>query len=128
MWPDTTARYLRALNKSARSKRETARGFSAIVKATASSLHPFAPFPRNRSEKRSRHFRRLYLSFGQEAESLLQLGRNARELAVERGADRIDRRNDHDRDTGGDQAVFNCSRTRLVLEKRKQLRHLTHSI
>jgi hypothetical protein len=68
------------------------------------------------------------LSFTQEAEILLQLGRNARELAVERRADRIDRRDDHDRDTGGDQAVFNCSRTRLVLEKRKQLRYLTHSI
>jgi len=91
-------------------------------------LHPFAPFPRNRSEKRSRHFRRLYLSFGQEAESLLQLGRNARELAVERGADRIDRRNDDDRNASGNQALFNRSRTRLVLEKRKQLGNLTQSI
>jgi hypothetical protein len=61
------------------------------------------------------------LSFTQEAEILLQMGRNARELAVERGADRIDRRNDHDRDTGGDQAVFNRSRTRLVLENANSL-------
>ena len=57
------------------------------------------------------------LSFTQEAEILLQLGRNARELAVERGADRID----HDRDTGSDQAVFNRSRTRLVLENANSL-------
>jgi hypothetical protein len=47
--------------------------------------------------------------------ALLKLGRNARELAVEGGADRIDRRNDHNRNTGGDQAVFNRGRTRNLL-------------
>ena len=45
---------------------------------------------------------------------LLELGRNARELGIERRADRIDCRDDHDRNAGGDQTVFNCCRAGLM--------------
>ena len=78
-------------------------------------------FPETARKKEAAIFGGSILSFTQEAEILLQLGRNARELAVERRADRIDRRDDHDRDTGGDQAVFDRSRTRLVLENANSL-------
>lgn len=39
-------------------------------------------------------------------ERLLQLGRDAGELAVEGRADRVDRGNNHDGNAGRDEAVF----------------------
>jgi len=54
-------------------------------------------------------------------ESLLQLGRDAGELAVEGRADRIDGRDDHNGNASGDEAIFNGRRTRLILQKRKHL-------
>ena len=38
--------------------------------------------------------------------SLLKLGRNTLERAIERGADRIHAGDNHDRDTRGDQAIL----------------------
>jgi len=55
---------------------------------------------------------------------LLELSRNARELGIERCADRIDGCDDHDRNAGGDQTIFNRGRARLVPEKRENLRHV----
>src|SRR5262245_3762419 len=40
--------------------------------------------------------------------SLLELGRNRIELRIEGAADRIHAGDDHDRDAGGNQPVFNC--------------------
>jgi hypothetical protein len=57
-------------------------------------------------------------------ERLLQLGRDVGELAVEGRANRVHGRNNHDRNASRDQAVFDCSRTGLVLEKRENLGHL----
>jgi hypothetical protein len=50
-------------------------------------------------------------------ERLLQRGRDVGELAVEGRADRVHGRNTHDRNASRDQAVFDCGRTGLVLEK-----------
>jgi hypothetical protein len=61
-------------------------------------------------------------------ETLFQLGRNAVELRVQGGADRIDRRNNYNGNASGDETVLDRGRTRLVLQERKNLRHLTHSI
>jgi hypothetical protein len=55
---------------------------------------------------------------------LLELGRNARELGIECRADRIDSRNDHDRNAGGDQTIFNRGRAGFVLEKRENFQHV----
>ena len=40
------------------------------------------------------------------------------ELGIERAADRIDGSNDHNRNAGGDQAVFDGGSTRLIIQKR----------
>jgi hypothetical protein len=58
-------------------------------------------------------------------EMLLQLGRNTLELAVEVGANRVDGRDNHDRNASGDQPVFDCSCTGFIFEKRKHARHVT---
>lgn len=50
---------------------------------------------------------------------LLKLDRNVVELGVEAGADCIHGSDDHNRNAGGNQAIFNRGRTRLVLDKRK---------
>jgi hypothetical protein len=47
--------------------------------------------------------------------ALLELGRDVIELGVETRADCIDGGDDDDRNTSGNQAVFNRSRARLVL-------------
>jgi hypothetical protein len=59
---------------------------------------------------------------------LLKLGRDAVELGVEARADRIDRGNDHDRNAGGNQTIFNRGGAGLILQKSKDLRHLTRSM
>ena len=59
----------------------------------------------------------------QACEALFKLGRDARELGIQRGAKAIDHGDDGDRDTGGNQAVFNSGSARLVLQKRGELRH-----
>jgi len=59
---------------------------------------------------------------------LLQLGRDAVELGIEAGADRIDGGDDHDRNAGGNQAVFNRGSAGLILQKRKYLRHQVYSM
>jgi hypothetical protein len=59
---------------------------------------------------------------------LLKLGRNAGELAVERGADRIDRGDDHDRNARSNQTVFNGRSAGFILEERKDARHVTNSL
>jgi hypothetical protein len=46
-----------------------------------------------------------FVSIG-ENRSLFELGRDARELVVELGAQAIDHGDDGDRDTGSDQAIF----------------------
>ena len=48
---------------------------------------------------------------------LFKLGRDAREVRIERGAYGIDGGNDHNRNASGDQTVFNGRSTRLVLQK-----------
>jgi hypothetical protein len=50
--------------------------------------------------------------------ALLKLGRNGGERADEAGADRIRRGNDHNRDTGGDETIFDRSSACLILEER----------
>jgi hypothetical protein len=51
-------------------------------------------------------------------ECLLQLGRDAVELAVERAANGIDSRDDHNGNAGSDEAVLDRGSAGLVLEKR----------
>ena len=58
---------------------------------------------------------------------LLQLRRDGIELGIEVGADRVDGGDDHDRNAGGDQAVFDGGGPRLIFQKRKNLRHVTGS-
>jgi hypothetical protein len=57
-------------------------------------------------------------------ERLLKLGRDAGELAVERAADRVDRRNDHHGDTGGDETILDRGSAGLVFEKRNNFGHV----
>jgi hypothetical protein len=59
---------------------------------------------------------------------LLELGRNAGELAVERAADRIDRRNNHNGNARGDEPVLDRGGTGFVFQKRENLRHVTNSL
>ena len=55
---------------------------------------------------------------------LFQLGRDARELGVQRGAEAVDDRDDRDRDAGGDKAVFDGGGARIVpQETRKEVLH-----
>jgi hypothetical protein len=54
----------------------------------------------------------------QPLECLLQLGRDAGELAVERAADGVDSRDDYNGNAGCDEAIFDRGSARLVLEKR----------
>src|SRR5262245_4802572 len=61
-------------------------------------------------------------------EMLLKLGRNAGELGVQGGTNRIDCRYDHDRNSGGNQTVFNGRGTRLIPKKCKHARHVTTSL
>ena len=111
------------LTKVPRSQRKPRQGFHHSLRLRRCRFVGLRRGP----EKRAAVGGRFELQSGSK-NPLLQLSGNARELAIERTADRIDRRDDHYRDAGGDQAVFNRGRTRLVLEKRKQLGHLTHSI
>ena len=59
--------------------------------------------------------------------SLLNLRRNAVELRIEGRADRVDSRDNHNRDASSDQAAFDRCGARLVLQERKNLRHWTSS-
>ena len=59
----------------------------------------------------------------QACEVLFKLGRDARKLVVQRSAKAIDHGDDSDRDAGGNQAVFNSGRARLILQKRGELGH-----
>jgi hypothetical protein len=61
-------------------------------------------------------------------EMLLKLGRNAGELAVERAADRIDCRNNHNGNAGGNKSVFDRGGTGFVFQKRENSRHVTNSL
>jgi hypothetical protein len=54
---------------------------------------------------------------------LFKLGRDATEFRVEAATNRVDGGDDNDRNAGSDQTVFDCGRTRLVFEKRKNSRH-----
>src|SRR5215468_10213472 len=106
MWPDTGTRYPRAVNKSLSQSSQNCVGPISIhhesgLQKEAANNGGFLNQPRGNS--------------------LLQLGRNAVELAVERAADRIDRRNDHNGDASSDEAVLNRGRTRLVFQKRENL-------
>src|ERR1044071_4397601 len=47
------------------------------------------------------------------------------ELGIERAADRIHGSNDHDRNAGGDQTVFDGGSARLIIQKGDDLTHLT---
>jgi hypothetical protein len=49
---------------------------------------------------------------------------NVLELRIERAADRIDACDDHNRNAGGDQAIFDGGSARLVFEERKKGTHL----
>jgi hypothetical protein len=49
--------------------------------------------------------------------SLLQCGGDARERAIQAGAQALDDRDNRDRNTGSDQAVFDRSRTLFVYKK-----------
>jgi len=55
---------------------------------------------------------------------LLELGRDRLELRVQGCTDRIDRRDDHNRNAGGDQTIFDGGSARLVFEERKKGMHL----
>jgi hypothetical protein len=55
---------------------------------------------------------------------LLQLRRDAVELGVEGRADRVDGCDDHDRNSRGDQTVFNRGRPGFILEKRNNSGHV----
>jgi hypothetical protein len=57
--------------------------------------------------------------------ALFELLGNVIELGIKRAADRIDGGNDHNRDAGGDQAVFDSGSTRLIIQKGNDLTHLT---
>ena len=48
---------------------------------------------------------------------LLQLGRDVVEFGVKSGTDIVDCGDDHDRNTSGDQAVFNRGRSGLVFQE-----------
>jgi len=48
---------------------------------------------------------------------LLERRTDRAELGVEGAAEAIDHSNDRERDTGGDEAVFDRSSTRLILQK-----------
>jgi len=52
-----------------------------------------------------------------QTEELFQLRRNRGKGCIEFCADALDRRNNDDRDAGGDQAIFNGGRARLVCEE-----------
>src|SRR6266478_5533546 len=55
---------------------------------------------------------------------LFQLGRDEPELRIEGGADTVDGNDDHDRNTGGDQAVFDGGRAGFILhETRNKVLH-----
>jgi hypothetical protein len=56
---------------------------------------------------------------------LLELRGDALEFAVQVGTNRIDSRDNNNRNTGSDQAVFNRGRPRLILQKRNNFRHLS---
>ena len=57
--------------------------------------------------------------------TLLELRRDAGETAVEGRADRIDGRDDHNGNASGDEAVLDRGRSRFVLQKRYDFRHLS---
>ena len=61
-------------------------------------------------------------------QNLFQLGRYAVELAVQGRTNRVDRCNDHDRNAGSDQAVFNRGGARIIFQKRSDLGHVTGSL
>ena len=54
--------------------------------------------------------------------ALVKLLRDEIELGIERAADRIDAGNDHDRDAGGEQAVFDGGRSNSSFRKAMTLR------
>ena len=55
---------------------------------------------------------------------LFQIGRDELELGIEGGADTVDGNDDHDRNTGGDQAVFDGGRAGFILhETRNKVLH-----
>ena len=63
---------------------------------------------------------------GNARQKLLQGAANRTELVVHRGTQAIDDRNDRQRDTGRDQAVFNRSRAGLIRpELRNHARHVS---
>src|SRR5262249_41006569 len=64
-------------------------------------------------------------AFRRGIEGLLQRGRDAAERGVQLGADALHNGDDRNRDAGGDEAVFDGGRTRLVL--RKALHKIRHS-
>jgi hypothetical protein len=53
--------------------------------------------------------------------SLLELRRDAGELAVERAAERVHNGDDRNGNASGDQTVFDSGRTGLILQKRNNL-------
>jgi hypothetical protein len=55
-------------------------------------------------------------------------GPNSGERGVELGADQLDGGDDHDRNASGDEAVFDRSGTRLVLQKCKHFGHVSFSL
>ena len=55
---------------------------------------------------------------------LLKLGRNAGEIGVERAADRIDRRNNHNGNASSDQTIFDRGSSRIVFQKSEDFGHL----
>src|SRR5438445_10722635 len=60
---------------------------------------------------------------------LFQRGRNSFELGLQGAADAVDGSDDHDRDTGGNQAIFDGGGAGLVLqETRNQVLHQVNSM
>jgi hypothetical protein len=77
-------------------------------------------------QKKSRRWeRRLFQYSHVWSYALFKLLGDVIELGIKRAADRIDGGNDHNRDAGGDQAVFDSGSTRLIIQKGNDLTHLT---
>ena len=55
---------------------------------------------------------------------LFELRRDVSEGGVEVCTDQIDRRDDRDRNPGGNKAILDCGRARLVLQKRNDSLHV----
>ena len=57
-------------------------------------------------------------------QALFQLRRDAAEACIQLGADAVDGSDNHNRDAGGDQAIFDGRRSGLILPKAgKKMRH-----